>query len=51
MGRVGGKGDEDEDGASEQDSPSGGADMAEQKHHGCDGNDHGFDDVEGHGHG
>ena len=29
--RVGGKSDEDKDGASEQDSPSGGSDMAEQK--------------------
>ena len=51
MGRVGGKGDEDEDGASEQDSSCGGADMAEEKNHRRDGDDHGFDDVEGHGHG
>ena len=51
MGGVGGKGDEDKDGATEDDSTGSWAHVALKKDHCRHGNHHRFNDVEGHGHG
>ncbi len=46
VGGVGGKGDEDKDGATEEDSPCSRTHVALKKDHRCHGDHHRFDDVE-----
>ena len=50
VGGVCGKGDEDKDGATEDDSPGRRTHVALEKNHRRHGNHHRFDNVEGHGH-
>ena len=51
VGGVGGKGDEDKDGAPKKNSPCSGTDVTQKKNDSSDGNDPSFDDVKGHSHG